>query len=998
MNSDAEVVGRLYELTRGELGQAAFRFPRFESLTEDVAWVRITRMARFWKSSPGEGRVTVERCTEDLVLGLHGQNCPFLFLLIGAPTEIQTWFGIPHRFASSASLLSLLVGAFPDLRLSADMPVNRESLAHLKHALLLSGIPSVKNIAAADSGSDQIEKVCRGLCGSNWAYCVVAEPVPGNETVSRLTSITGQIRQAQSVYLAKGSPIDEQNRTARRYVDLLERNLRRFEQGRSSGMWNVRAFLLAEEMPMLGRGRAMLYSAFSGKDSSPVPIRTCPCTLDPGDEEPQLEPLTSSETSVFARPPVEEYPGYEIVDYARFGVQANPKSAGSRRMATIGMVMDRGRETGNRLAVPVDDLTCHAVIAGVTGSGKTNTCLALLDQIWNAGKGVPFLVIESAKSEYRALLSNPSRFGALHIFTVGDETVSPLRLNPFVVPEGILIQTHLDYLKSLFSAAFVLYPPMPYVLEQSIQGIYEDRGWDLALNVNRRGGQSERRFPTLADLAAKVAVVIDRMGYDDKLTMDVKAGLLARIDQLRIGGGKGAMLDTRQALDPSALFETPCILELKQIVSDDEKAFIIGLILIRLYEYCESHPPATKGALRHVTLVEEAHRLLRNVSTEQGSEVVANPKGRAIEVFANILSEIRAYGEGIMIAEQIPGKLAPDAIKNTNLKIIHRLVADDDRRLVGSTLNLNESQTRFLATLQLGEAVAYAEGMQQPVLVSVPRSAAAPRDVSVDDVRQAMSGFWGRHRDLRQPLVGCASCSIPASQRNCSMAILRRVDSLIRESFIRLFNALRLSPAHVPDAYAEFRQTCLSLGRQGEQADLEYCVFAALADATIERRGEFYGWTHDDVETAVKGSCSVGAILAQAGTGLSETQGTPVELQSLAVLFEGLHRRTTLPFAGCRYCHEPCAHRFDMADSAFKADADGFADQFTDSEVPIDEVARLCWKLSDIYYPVEDLRVRRGAALCFAIQQLYALGQTRSGQEVYSAQIAESLTDIGGVQ
>ena len=262
-------------------------------------------------------------------------------------------------------------------------------------------------------------------------------------------------------------------------------------------------------------------------------------------------------------------------------------------------------------------------------------------------------MVESAKSEYRALIENP-RFRDLRVFTVGDDTASPLRLNPFEVPPGILIQTHIDYVKSLFSAAFVLYPPMPYVLEQSVQEIYEDRGWDVALNTNSRGSESDRSYPTLSDLAAKVPVIVDRMGYEQRITMDVKAGLLARINQLRLGGGKGLMLNTRRSVPDAVLFEAPCLLELKQIVSDDEKAFIIGLVLIRLYEYHEARQRKGHG-LVHLTLIEEAHRLLRNVSTEQGGDS-ANPKGRAIEVFTNILSEIRAYGEGILVAEQIPVK------------------------------------------------------------------------------------------------------------------------------------------------------------------------------------------------------------------------------------------------------------------------------------------------------------------------------------------------------
>src|SRR5262249_16899746 len=152
------------------------------------------------------------------------------------------------------------------------------------------------------------------------------------------------------------------------------------------------------------------------------------------------------------------------------------------------------------------------------------------------------------------------------------------------------------------------------------------------------------------------------LGYGPQITADVKAGLVARLDQLRSPGGKGPMLDTRASTPDAVLFGGPCLLELKQVADDDEKAFLIGLLLTRLYEYHESRRSESQeagrpGELRHVTLIEEAHRLLRNVSTEQGGEVSANPKGRAIETFANLLSEVRAFGEGIILAEQSPVKL-----------------------------------------------------------------------------------------------------------------------------------------------------------------------------------------------------------------------------------------------------------------------------------------------------------------------------------------------------
>ena len=326
------------------------------------------------------------------------------------------------------------------------------------------------------------------------------------------------------------------------------------------------------------------------------------------------------------------FPGYELVEYVRFRVQPPARSAGGG-VLHVGAVVDAGR-TIPAIRWPFLCATYRkrALVAGVTGSGENPIpALASWSRCGMADAAMPFLGRGvQAKAEYRNLAHLPGMEG-LKIFTVGDETVAPLRINPFEVPRGILVQTHIDYLKSLFSAAFVLYPPMPYVLEQSLREVYIDRGWDLARNANQRGASSVRRFPTLSDLVAKVDSVVDRMDYDERISRDTKAALMARLGQLRSGGGKGPMLDTRLSIPANVLFGTPCILELKDTVDDDEKAFIIGLILVRLYEYYEgrANPPATHlSGLSHVTLIEEAHRLLRNVSTEQGSEVSANPKAQ----------------------------------------------------------------------------------------------------------------------------------------------------------------------------------------------------------------------------------------------------------------------------------------------------------------------------------------------------------------------------------
>ena len=167
----------------------------------------------------------------------------------------------------------------------------------------------------------------------------------------------------------------------------------------------------------------------------------------------------------------------------------------------------------------------------------------------------------------------------------------------------------------------------------------------------------------------------------------------------------------------------------------------------------------------------------------------ANPAGKAVEFFTNMLAEIRAYGQGFIIADQIPNKLAPEALKNTNLKIMHRIVATDDRDSMGGAMNLDDIQKRHVTALGTGRALVYAEKMEQPyhlaVMYDKSREVPPPNSPEESDqiVRDAMKGLnivetFDRH-------LGCRYCLHRCDSKILDTAILVADDPLFRQVYNR---------------------------------------------------------------------------------------------------------------------------------------------------------------------------------------------------------------------
>ncbi|WP_339284448.1 ATP-binding protein [Paenibacillus sp. FSL R5-0486] len=441
--------------------------------------------------------------------------------------------------------------------------------------------------------------------------------------------------------------------------------------------------------------------------------------------------------------PMRPVPGFKQNRRVTFGADISDSENNAKNRISLGRLILE-HETRVPVSLPLADLTRHVFVAGVTGSGKTSTIKSMLIQVYEQKK--PFLVMEPAKTEYKYL---DTAIPMLKRYILGIEGAFSLKINPFAFPEHIHIQTHLDHLKSVFIAAFPMYGPMPYILETAFYDIYRRTGWDFisGRNIHESGLHRDQLFPTLEDLNGAIDFAIEAAGYSVELSSDLRGALKVRIGSL-LSGAKGNILNCRSGISMKELLQTPTIIELEHIGDDQEKVFLMGLLLISIYEYYVSEGLHSED-LQHLLVIEEAHRLLTNVQVS-GNQEQADMKGKAVETFNNMLSEIRTYGQGMLIADQIPNKLSQDVIKNTNLKIAHRLFAKDDRQVIGDSIGLQENEMEELIRLKQGEAVIFHGDVDRAMKVKIDVDAATLASNRKDVQRPSVALFSAEDYLLQQ--------------------------------------------------------------------------------------------------------------------------------------------------------------------------------------------------------------------------------------------------------
>ena len=617
---------------------------------------------------------------------------------------------------------------------------------------------------------------------------------------------------------------DIQNGFALELMNYADNAIERLKAGRNNGIWQtaiaysggtemarniIRACLSgelskpdAEKLPML---------AFEPEKSTGEVLRIPRFLGDKTEMNPLCSLINSTELGLLCTVPTESVPDFELRIEKRFPLLA---SRSTDNKIKIGAVVDGKRPLANMpFGLSERDLNKHLFVCGITGSGKTTTVKKIL-----AEAKKPFLVIESAKKEYRNIALKTM------VYTPGKPEINAPQINPFYILPGISPQMHIDFLKDLFNASFSFYGPMPYILEKCLHTVYRNKGWDLTLgyhpllsdsrsptklfNIEHIDEQYANRshkylFPTMQELKDEIARYIDEeLKYDGEVAGNVKTAMKVRLESLCVGA-KGYTFNTNEFLDCNdGILEQNVVLELEGLADDSDKAFCVGLVVIFINEYRQVQKErwgSQETELNHLLVIEEAHRLLKNVDTERSSEAVANPKGKAVEHFTNMLAEMRSYGQGVIVAEQIPTKLAPDVIKNSSTKIVHRLVSADDQQTMANTVGMTGDDAIQLGALESGYAYCHKEGMALPVPVQITNEFVGSDgksqglDVSVSDELlsdpdkfkridlSVIHSFFDGKDCMKQKALAFVNTLMVESEERCVVACDTIVDYLEKE-------------------------------------------------------------------------------------------------------------------------------------------------------------------------------------------------------------------------
>lgn len=559
------------------------------------------------------------------------------------------------------------------------------------------------------------------------------------EAKGRTESFSEQNGTTSQVGASKNFTITLHDKHIQEVQKRIEKQLERLEVCESTGLWSTGAYFLSygQDRSNAEVGAAIFRSIMQGEQSgvefSAVNtwqdsdnqftdiIRSVNTLTHPtfkynspvlGNETQLLATsmLSSKEVAMLIGLPRKSVPGFPVVEHVSLGREVVLTSGASVSSGIeLGCIVDQGMQyKDNKVFLDTKSLTQHTFITGSTGCGKSNTVYYLLDQIKKNNPDLKFLIVEPAKGEYKDVFG-----GIAYVYGTNPMVTDLLRINPFRFPKGVHVLEHIDRLIEIFNVCWPMYAAMPAVLKEAILNAYEDCGWDLYTSVNK---YSNELFPTFADLQNSLILVISNSAYSEEVKSNYQGSLVTRVKSLN--NGICRQIFCHNELGDKVLFDNNVIIDLSRIGSQETKSLIMGILVMRLSEYRANSDIKHNSPLRHITVLEEAHNILKRTSQEQSIES-ANVAGKSVEMISNAIAEMRTYGEGFVIVDQSPGAVDISAIRNTNTKIIMRLPETTDREVAGKASAMKDNQVDEIAKLATGVAVVYQNNWEEPVLCKI---------------------------------------------------------------------------------------------------------------------------------------------------------------------------------------------------------------------------------------------------------------------------------------
>lgn len=536
-----------------------------------------------------------------------------------------------------------------------------------------------------------------------------------------------------------------ENKAVTDLMQLLDEGIKRTNEFDSYGMWNVAGYFLSDDMSAAeiaaSNYRSLMNGEKSGREVSAINSWRKNEVRNDNDflylsqylsrfmhpqfcygASEQYQVLTDATTSISGKElglhlglPRATISGLPVIEHAEFGkevvtyslLKKNDTMRPEERMI-LGKVFDLGQITNKVVELDNKSLNMHTFITGSTGSGKSNTVYQMLSELHQ--DRIPFLVVEPAKGEYKDVFGN---WKDVNVFSTNPQVAPLINLNPFQFPKSIHVLEHVDGLVEIFSVCWPMYDAMPAFFKDAILKSYEVVGWDLG-SSEFEGDEIE--YPDFEVLAEQLDQLIESSDYASDIKSNYRGALITRVKSLTVGLNK--FMFTTEQTPYEKLFDENCILDISRVKSSETKALIMGLIVYILNEYRVDRKTENNNGLKHVTVLEEAHNLLKNTSGGGESELI----GKSVEMLTQTIAEIRTYGEGFIIVDQSPSSVDIAAIKNTNTKIVLRTPEANDRESVGRSIGLTEDQVNEIAKLPSGVAVVYQNDWVSPVLTMIDKA------------------------------------------------------------------------------------------------------------------------------------------------------------------------------------------------------------------------------------------------------------------------------------